>query len=592
MNIKKVKSSNHEIYYLCKSYRDNKTNKSTSKVIEKLGTKNDIQERIGKGKNVDKWLKDYAKKRTQEEKQQNKSITINFTPNKKTEKNVRRLYNVGYYAIRNMCYEIGLDSILKEVCVQSKFKGDLFQIVTCMIYNRIINAFEEINTYDYSRTFMYPPKFTKYQLYRAIDVLSKYSIYIQSSLYKKLKPISKKSDTLYFDKQSHIFDLEQFTSNDKWYRKNNLLVDYQITMNSNGIPLAFNLPNKYLNANSPDYINFQKTINKEWAKSQLIIFNYSPDEEISQKLNKKFKKTIYVEDQQISHLPNNIKSWIIDDENWNMVDNKSKYNLNDVKEKLTNTKTSFSMYRKLYNASFYKSKTIKIKNKKTNQEEEKTLIVFFNYELQKINAQERLNKILHIKHNIDKAISKNLGDIDSTLDSLLNKYSKLLSLEKDSKDEIKNKYKFKDDVFEYGKEFDGFYVLIADKGDYDIENVIKIHSSRWQIHEPFENLNSEFKYIPNYINHESSVGAHYLICTLMIAVWRMYISKFKSKSYSWEIASKLFIMDYIEIPGIGWLPAFTHDSITELINKISNFDFNYEFITSEQMKTLLKYHDR
>ena len=161
-----------------------------------------------------------------------------------------------------------------------------------------------------------------------------------------------------------------------------------------------------------------------------------------------------------------------------MVDSQSVYNLDDVKEKLTSSKSSYSTYRKYYNASFYKSKNIKAINKKTGQVENKTLIIFFNYELRQMHAEQRMSKILHIKNTIDKNIAKNLDDIDNSFTSLLNKYSKILSENKDNKDEIKRKYTFKDDVFSYGKEFDGYYALIADIGNYDIENIIKMHSSR------------------------------------------------------------------------------------------------------------------
>lgn len=588
MHIKKTKTKNSEIYYLCKSYRDEASNKVTSKVIEKIGTKPEIQKKIGKNKNVDKWLKEYAKERTAQEVKHKIKVDIKLDLNKKISMNQRNLFNAGFFAIQNICYEIGLDKILTRACRNSNYSKSIFQIVVCMIYNRVINAYDEINTYDYSRTFVYPPKFTKQQLYRAIDVLSENAVFIQTELYKRLKMFRARTDIFYFDRQSFIFDIEQSTVREDWIRKNDLLVDYEVVMDCEGIPVAYMLPLKYINSEPQDYQELQTRTNKDWKDSQLIIFNCDPEEELSKKLIQKFNTCIFANDQEISKLPKPYKSWIMSDDNWNMIDSTKTYNLDEVKAQLTSTQTSYFSFRKLYNSYFYKHKTIKVKNEKSGKTEEKTLVVFFNFELQKIHKDQRLEKIMSIKSRLDKAIVKNLDDVDKSLSKFLNKYSKIISENVDTKDEIKNKYTFKEDVFSYGKEFDGFYALVVDKGVYNIEEIIKVHSYRWQIHQPFEKANAEFKYTPQYLKHESSVAAHFLLCTIMVIVWRLYLTRFKEKSYSWEVADMLSTMNYLQIPGIGWVPAFKNNDIVTLINEISGLDIDYEFVSEKKMKSLYK----
>ena len=47
-------------------------------------------------------------------------------------------------------------------------------------------------------------------------------------------------------------------------------------------------------------------------------------------------------------------------------------------------------------------------------------------------------------------------------------------------------------------------------------------------------------------------------------------------------------MNYLEIPGVGWLPAYEHNDITKLISDVSEMDIDYEFVTSEKMRKITK----
>ena len=50
----------------------------------------------------------------------------------------------------------------------------------------------------------------------------------------------------------------------------------------------------------------------------------------------------------------------------------------------------------------------------------------------------------------------------------------------------------------------------------------------------------------------------------------------------------LSTLNYLQIPDIGWVPAFKNNDIVTLINEISGLDIDYEFVSEKKMKSLYK----
>ena len=94
MRLKISKSKNAESLYIIKSiYVDGK---NTSKIVERLGT---IEEVKVKAKEQDpyKWARARAKKLTQQEKDENRDVSISLSPNKRISKNTQRFSTLAIY---------------------------------------------------------------------------------------------------------------------------------------------------------------------------------------------------------------------------------------------------------------------------------------------------------------------------------------------------------------------------------------------------------------------------------------------------------------------------------------------------------------
>jgi len=89
--------------------------KQTTKVVEKIGTLNEIIERIGKDKDPYEWAKEYVNALNEKERQESREIIARFSPTKQIQTGEQRIYDGGYLFLQKIYYELGLDSICKTI---------------------------------------------------------------------------------------------------------------------------------------------------------------------------------------------------------------------------------------------------------------------------------------------------------------------------------------------------------------------------------------------------------------------------------------------------------------------------------------------
>ena len=93
MKVSVSKSKNTTIYYLSKSVRID--GKVTTKTIEKIGSYDEIKKICGDMEPLE-WAKQYAAKRSAEERASKKDIIIKYSSSTRIEKGSRRSVNIGY----------------------------------------------------------------------------------------------------------------------------------------------------------------------------------------------------------------------------------------------------------------------------------------------------------------------------------------------------------------------------------------------------------------------------------------------------------------------------------------------------------------
>lgn len=189
MRLQITKSKNSSSFYVVESTYD-RNGKRSNKVVERLGTLAELQKVHD---DPYAWAKSYVEELTKKKKTDNAKIRIDYNPSSRLEKEKCSLYNGGYLFLQNLYYKFGLNKICKEISKKYEFEYDLNDILSRLVYGRILSPSSKMSTMEYSKTLLEKPHFELHQIYRALEILAKESDFIQSqSVY--YRAVNKEND--------------------------------------------------------------------------------------------------------------------------------------------------------------------------------------------------------------------------------------------------------------------------------------------------------------------------------------------------------------------------------------------------------------
>lgn len=286
MKVSISKSKNTTIYYLSKSVRVG--NKTTTKTVEKIGTYEEIKKKCGDMDPLD-WAKQYAAQRTAEEKKSKNDMLVRYSSSVIIDKNTRRSCNAGYLFLQDIYYALGLKDICDSISDKYKFKYDLNEILSLLVYSRILAPGSKRSSLSEAKKFLEQPKSDLHQVYRALEVLSKENDSIQSQLYKNSQNvIDRKKGILYYDCTNYYFEIEEEDDFRKYgiskEHRPNPIVQMGLFMDADGIPLSFSLFEGNQNE-QPSMTPLEKKIIKDFDTSEFIVCT---DAGLSSTANRRF----------------------------------------------------------------------------------------------------------------------------------------------------------------------------------------------------------------------------------------------------------------------------------------------------------------
>jgi hypothetical protein len=204
MKLKISKSKNSCNLYVQKAYRD-KTGKSTSKIVERLGSLDEVRQRAGDMDPIE-WAKAYVKKLTREEKEQRRVIMPRLHPDKLIAKDSIQSCQCGYLFLKQIYYKLGIDRICSALSNGRRFDFDLNAVTELLTYGRIISPGSKLATHKDSTA--YPESFDVdlNHIYRSLDVIADNMDYIQKRLYHNSNTVVNRDTTvLYYDCTNYFF---------------------------------------------------------------------------------------------------------------------------------------------------------------------------------------------------------------------------------------------------------------------------------------------------------------------------------------------------------------------------------------------------
>ncbi|MBP9996581.1 MAG: IS1634 family transposase, partial [Lachnospiraceae bacterium] len=486
MKLTYSKSKNSCTYYIQKSVRIG--NKTTTKPVERLGSIEEIKARCG-DKDPIEWAKEYAKKLTLAEKEAKKGVLLKLSSSMLIDKNVRNSCNAGYLFLQDIYYSLGLDKICDSISEKYKFDYDLNDILSMLVYSRIIAPGSKLSSLESAQKFLEQPKCELHQVYRTLEVIAKENDFFQAELYKNSQNIiNRNKEVLYYDCTNYYFEIEDEDDFRKYgvskEHRPNPIVQMGMFMDANGIPLAFSVFNGNQNE-QPSMSPLEKKIIKDFKTSDFIVCT---DAGLSSTANRKFNSIQgrgFVTTQSVKKLKGFLQDFCLEDDGWYLPGSSKEYKISELDEESD------------YDKVFYKDRWINEDNL------EQHLIVTYSIKYRNYQRTIRERQIERAKKLVESPskLTKNRANDPKrfieqghcTLDGEVASKT-ITSL---NQEQIDNE-----------AQYDGLYAVCTNL-EYDISSIIKINQKRWEIEECFRIMKTEFKARPVYLSRKDRITAHF-----------------------------------------------------------------------------------
>lgn len=571
MRLKISKSKNTTLFYIIKDYTKN--GKRSTKIVKRIGNLEDVKIMAG-NTDYNIWLKEYVKKYN-EEHCKNETVIIKKNNRKIIPMDTRNTFNVGYLFLEKLYYQLKLNDVCDKIQDKYKFQFDLNEILSYLIYARIIYPSSKLETFKQCQNFIRQPKFKLHDEYRALTYIAENMDFIQEQLFNNSKNIIKRnSSVIYYDCTNYFFDIDNEDDLRRYgiskEHRPNPIVGMGLFMDGDGLPLSCNI--------YPGNQNEQKTLIPEESK---IVNNFKLDstrmilctdaglasDEIK-KFNIKDNRG-FVITQSLKKLKEEYKSQVFDKSDWRIPnDFKKVYNLETIEN-------DDSLKEKYYDTLFYK--IIQTETKSVKQD----LIVtfcfkYFDYNRNIRNSQiERAKKIIETNNVTRKG--KNQNDYRRFIDSLNSTNSGEVA--------ENTSYSINEDLIKEEGKYDGYYALTTNLVG-DINEIFKIVKGRWEIEESFRIMKSDFLARPVNLSREDRIKAHFMICFMSLFIYRLLEKKLDYKYTTSEILDTLKNMNMLENKGDGYLPEYIRTTLTDELHELFSFRTDYEINTYKDFKKI------
>lgn len=568
MRLQISKSKNAASLYVIKSVYDPITQSNSSKIVEKLGTEAELREKLN-GQDPYAWAKNYIAELNKKEKEESLNVMVKYSPTKLIDKDKQVSFNGGYLFLQKIYHELGIQNICAHISERHKFTFDLDSILSRLLYARIIFPGSKLSTHNLASTFLEPPNFELQHIYRALEVISKESDFIQSELYKNsLKYSKRNTGILYYDCTNYFFETEQEHGLKQYgYSKEhrpNPIVQMGLFMDGDGIPLAFNITK----GNTNEQITLKPLEQKILDDFKLSKFVVCTDAGLASTDNRKFNDKgdrAFITTQSIKKLKKHLKEWALDNEEWRLVGDTKLYNIAKIEENLH------------MNSTFYKERWIK-----ENGLEQKLIIT---YSL-KYREYQRKIRNRQIERAVN-AVETNPSKLNKSNQNDYKRFIEKKSITTNGELAEKHLYEINTETIEKEEMYDGFYGVCTNLEDGAPE-IIKVNHRRWEIEECFRIMKSEFKARPVYLSRDDRIEAHFTTCFLSMVLYRYLEKKLENKFTCSEIINGLRELNFYKIDGDGYIPTYTRTDLTDALHEVSDFRTDYQIIKTNQMKKIFK----
>lgn len=562
---------NYKYYTIIKDYTT-LDGKRTTKTFEKLGNQKQVEERFGKNDTLNK-IKEYINGLNLESKEE--LICKEFNPNKKINYNNKKRFNIGYLFLDKIYNDLNIKSICNYIEDKYKFEFDLNEILSYLVFARIIYPSSKLETFKQCQNFIKAPIFKLHDEYRALNYLASNIDYIQEKIYENSKKVLKRnSKVIYYDCTNYFFEIN--TEDDlrrygvsKEHRPNPI-VSMGLFMDGDGIPLSFNIYSGNKSEQETMIPEESKIINNfKLDDSKVIICTDAglASNDIKNYNTKNGRG--FVITQSLKKFKNEYKEQVFNKKEWRLPgDLTHLYNLDEINE-------DEILRDKYYDCLFYK--IIQTETKSVKQD----TIVSFSFKYYDYNQNVRNSQIERAQKNIDSNNVSRKGKNQNDP----NRFIREIKTTETGEIASEANYMINQELIDEEAKYDGLYAVSTNLIG-NVEDILKITKGRWEIEESFRIMKSDFLARPINLSREDRIRAHFITCYIALLIYRILEKKLEYKYTTTEILKTIKNMEMLEHKGLGYEPLYERTKLTDNLHNVFNFNTDYEIISYKKMKKI------
>ena len=505
------------------------------------------------------------------------------------------LMNVGYFALKHIYNELGLNEFFAELKRRSKIGYSLNKNMELLTFSRILYPASKRSTYDNRKVFFegFDKDITKDSIYNCLDVFYKHKEKIEKLIFDNTKDkYQRDTSTSYYDCTNFYFEIE-YNDEDEIDDKGNILnkglrkrgpeknrrpdpiVGMGLLMDKDGIPLAYDI----FSGSESEKLTLRpitKRVKRDYEIDRTIVvadrgLNTSDNIFFLAGKNEKINdRDGYVYGQSVRGADKEFKEWVLN-ENGYITD----IIIKDDKE------IPFT----------HKSRVIakEVKIKKDDKRTVKVRVcqkqmVYFSF---KYLMKQRKDREKMIKKAED--IVKRPASYTKATSYGAAYYIDNISFDKET-GEIKTDKKLS---INYGKVkeeelYDGYYSIVTSEIEYDDYKIRKIYKGLSKIEDNFKVTKSYLKGRPVFVWTDEHIKSHFLICFIALVIIRLLEKKLDNKYTIPDIISSLKSYNCINLETNIY--KFTYrDKIIDDLAKVFGVTLDKKYQRREEIKKLLRY---
>lgn len=576
MKLKISRSKNSANYYVQKSYRTEE-GKCSTKTVERLGTIDDLRARFGNDDPVG-GAKKYIAELTAAAKNARETVIVRCKPNQVVEKDKQRSSNGGYLFLQKIYHDLGLHKICKDI-IKRQHEGpknhaiqyDLNEILSMLIYTRIIYPGSKLASFKDAHRFIKPPKFELHQVYRALSLLARESDFIQAQVYKNsLKLRNRNTNVLYYDCTNYFFESEEEKGLRQYghskENRPNPIVQMGLFIDMDGFPLAFNI--------TPGNTNEQVTLkpleqklNDNFNINKLVVCTDSGLSSYENRKNNHVGERAFITVQSLKKLKRHLQDWALDPTGWHISGSQETFDISKLSRK------------KHRDTIFYKDRWM------NENGLEQRIIVTFSIKYQNYLRRVRKRQVTRAQKIIENGASqvnrKSQNDpkrfIQSESCTVNGELAELTC------------YTLNQKMISQEERFDGFYAVCTDLEAPAME-ILRVNSRRWMVEDCFRIMKTGFEARPVYLQRDDRIQGHFLVCFLALLIYKYFerdVNKAGDNFSPNDIIGTLTDMNFHVVPGDGYIPTYTRVDLTDIMHENVGFRTDTEIVTKQKIRSII-----